>query len=62
MTYSRAGHGVTGEYWVVDVEVDTRVGCRITTWETNSGWDGASTTGDLELSARDVELSWHRLV
>lgn len=34
---------------------------RVATGQKNTSWNSASATGDLELSARDVELGWHRL-
>lgn len=61
VTYSRAGHSITSKDGVVDVEVDTGVVGRVATGQENTSWDSTSTTGHFELSARDVELSWHRL-
>lgn len=34
---------------------------RVATGQEDTSWNSTSATGDLELSARDVELSWHRL-
>lgn len=61
ITYSRAGHSVAGENGVVDVEIDPGVVDGVSAGEKNPSWNSASTTGDLELRARNVELGWHRL-
>lgn len=60
-TYRRAGHGIAGKDRVVDVDGNTGVVGRVAGGEANAGRNRTSATGDLELSAGDVELSWHRL-